>query len=128
SRTIGVVICVQEDRVEPAFEGSALDTLDQVGKKRIGNVRDQQADDVGASGSQGTGLGIWIIVALFDRLQNVGAGAIGHVFRLVDDVRNRGGRNSRLARDVLEPGSLWSFLFHFEYIFLLQAAGFCKLY
>src|SRR5688572_2296598 len=38
SRTIRVVICIEEDRVIPAFKSSTLDTLYQVGEKRVGNV------------------------------------------------------------------------------------------
>src|SRR5687768_16666980 len=46
SGTIRVVVCVEEDRVIPAFESSALDALHQVWEKRVGNVRHEQTDHV----------------------------------------------------------------------------------
>src|SRR5512145_472450 len=44
--TSSVVVCVKEDRVKPTFKSSTFDTLDQIGEKRVGNVRDQQPDHV----------------------------------------------------------------------------------
>src|SRR5688500_9774313 len=42
SGTIRVVVCVEQDRIETTFKSCTLDTLDEVWKKRVGDIRDQQ--------------------------------------------------------------------------------------
>src|ERR1700685_4660522 len=66
THALGVVIRVGDDHFVAAMDGGKLETLHQLGKKRVDDIRDDQREHLAASGNQRSRLAIGIITKLAD--------------------------------------------------------------
>src|SRR5690242_8854230 len=84
------------------LDGELLEALDKLGKKRVGNLRDHEADDVAAAGHKRARLRIGLVVELAYRAPD----ALGHLAvnaaLLVGDAGDGGDGDTGPARDVAD--------------------------
>src|SRR5262249_49269011 len=101
----GVVVRTGENYVVAAVRGGDFNALNKLGKEGVGNVGYQQADGMAPARGQASGMGVWVIIAAFDRPQYLLAGRIGHEASVIYDVRDRGSRDAGLFGHVLDSHS-----------------------
>ena len=81
---------------------AVLDSAHEIGKKRVGDIRYDDADRRGLGPPQASGDAVAPVSELVDRLLNALAGLRRHVARIVHDVRHRRGGYARRASHVVD--------------------------
>lgn len=89
-----------DERAVSARHQHFLNAADQLRRKRIGNVGQQNADDLGTLAFQTTSQPIGVIIQLAHDFQDFVAGGFADVATFVDDPRNSHRGHTSLRRDV----------------------------
>ena len=69
---LGFVVCGTDEDLVSVGDGDLFELLDEFGEERVGNFRDDEAEQFAFAGDEGSGLGVGEIVELGDGLPDAG--------------------------------------------------------
>lgn len=104
------VLRVEEQHIEAAIPSRILEAADDLGEEGVGDVGDDQAEEVAAAGGEAAGVDVFVVVEMSYDFEDALACRTGDVDAVVEDARYRGERDAgfsgHISRGVHSGGRL----------------------